>query len=216
VSVTLLPLIDSNTSSMYQCVQLGRTTIGPLACTRMMLACRSASMFSLSFLVSGRSMISCNFTQWELSVIPLHHRTIRSWIVMMRSQSHFVLWKILSDFGILAAVTADSLLHKNCTDYIYKVPVRNNVPRTASPATSPPSYDPYEVISDWISSSGPPPRGIFFSSFLPGPIRGILPKTVPTHLWQWLGPLVHRSQMAAVLVVMGCNQRVLMCNCGVK
>jgi hypothetical protein len=75
----------------------------------------------------------------------------------MRSQLYFVLWKILSDVGLLAAVTDDSVSHKNRTYCICMVPARNNVPRTASPATSPPSSDRYEVISDWIPSSGPPP-----------------------------------------------------------
>jgi hypothetical protein len=45
------------------------------------------------------------------------------------------------------------------------VPAWNNVPRTSSPATRPTSYDRYEVISDWILSSGPPPRRIIVSSF---------------------------------------------------
>jgi hypothetical protein len=115
-------------------------------------------MFSLSSLVSGRSMRSAfHFTQWKLNAIPLHHHTIRSWKVTMRSQSHFVLWKILSVFGLLAEVTADSLSHKNCTDRICMVPARNNVPRNASPATRPPNSDRYKVISEWIQSSSPPP-----------------------------------------------------------
>jgi hypothetical protein len=124
-------------------------------------------MFSLSSLVSGWSMkYACPFTQWKLNVIPLHHRTIKSWIVTMRFQSHFVLWKILLGFGLLAAVPDDSLLHKNHTDRIFMVPVRNNMPRTASLATRPPSSDWYEVISDWIPSSGPPPRRRLVSSFV--------------------------------------------------
>jgi hypothetical protein len=137
-----------------------------LACAQMTLACRSASMFSLSYLVSGRSMISTYpFMKWKLNAIPLHHHMIRSWIVTMRYQSYFVLWKILSIFGLLDAVTADSLSHKNRTDCIFMVPARNNVPRTASPATTPPSSDRYEVISDWIPSSGQPPRRRLVSSF---------------------------------------------------
>jgi hypothetical protein len=48
----------------------------------------------------------CPFTQWKLNAIPLHHHTVRSWIVTIRSQLHFVLWKILPVFGLLAAVTA--------------------------------------------------------------------------------------------------------------
>jgi hypothetical protein len=82
----------------------------------------------------------------------------------MRPQSHIVLWNILSDFGLLAAVTADSLSHINLIDRMCKVPERNSVPRTARPATSPPSSDRYDVISDWIPSSGPPPwRRIVYS-----------------------------------------------------
>jgi hypothetical protein len=75
----------------------------------------------------------------------------------MRSQSHFVLWRILSNFGLLAAVTADSLSHKNRTGHIFIIPARNNVPITTSLDTRHPSSDRYEVISDWILSSGPPP-----------------------------------------------------------
>jgi hypothetical protein len=132
-----------------------------------MSACRPASMFSFSSLVIGRYMIyTCHFTQWKINAIPLHHRTIRSWIVTMRSQSHFVLWKILSVFGLLAAVTADSLLHKNHTDCLFMVPAQNNVPRTASPATRPPSSDRYEVIRHWLPSFGPPPRRKIVLSFV--------------------------------------------------
>jgi hypothetical protein len=69
-----------------------------------------------------------------------------------------VLWNILSDFGLLAAVTADSLSHINLIDRMFKVPDRNSVPRTARPATNPLSSDRYDVISDWILSSVPPPR----------------------------------------------------------
>jgi hypothetical protein len=129
--------------------------------------CISASMFSISYLVSGWSMRSaCPFIQWKLNAIPLHHHIIRSWIVTMRSHSHFVLWKILSVFGLLAAVTADSLSHMNLNDHIFMVPAQNNVSRTASPATRPLSYDQYEVIIDWIPSSGLPPRRIIVSSFV--------------------------------------------------
>jgi hypothetical protein len=106
-------------------------------------------MFSLSFLVIGRSMrYACNFTQWKLNDIPLHHQRIRYWIVTMRSQSHFVFWKTLLDFCLLPAVPADSLSHKNLTDRIFMVPARNNVPKNGSLATRPPSSNRYEVISD--------------------------------------------------------------------
>jgi hypothetical protein len=77
-----------------------------------------------------------------------------------------VLWNILSDFGRLAAVTADSLSHINLIDRMFKVPERNSVPRTATPATSPPSSDRYDVISDWIPSSDPPPRRRIVSYFV--------------------------------------------------
>jgi hypothetical protein len=130
-------------------------------------------MLSLSTLDSGSSMrYVCSFTQWKLNAITLHNRTMRSWIITMRFRSHFVLWKILLDLGLLAAVTADSLSHKNLTDRLWMIPVRNNVPQTASPATSPPSSDQYEVISDWIPSSGPPPRRRIVTYFV-----------ARTHLW---------------------------------
>jgi hypothetical protein len=165
--VALLPLIDSDASSMSQCAQLGLAVIRPLACARTMSACRSASMFSLSSLVSGRSMRSaCTFTQCKLNAILLHHHMIRSWIVTMRSQSHFLLWKMLSVFGLLSAVNADSLSHNNRTDRIFMAPARNNVPRTASPATRPPISERYEFISDRIPSSGPPPQRRIVLSFV--------------------------------------------------
>jgi hypothetical protein len=84
----------------------------------------------------------------------------------MRSQSHLVLWNILSDFGRLAAVTADSLSHINLINRMCMVSERNSVPRTARPATSPPRSDRYDVISDWIPSSGPPPRRRIVSSLV--------------------------------------------------
>jgi hypothetical protein len=84
----------------------------------------------------------------------------------MRSQSRFVLWNILSDFGLLAAVTDDSLSHINLIDRMFKVPDRNSVPRTARPATNQSSSDRYDVISDWIPSSGPPPRRRIVSYFV--------------------------------------------------
>jgi hypothetical protein len=92
--------------------------------------------------------------------------TIRYWIVTMRSHLHFVLWKILSVFGLLAAVTDDSLSHKNRIDHICMVPARNYVPRNASPATRPPSSDRYEAISNWIPLSGPPPQRRIVLSFI--------------------------------------------------
>jgi hypothetical protein len=109
---------------------------------------------------------ACPFTQWKLNAILLHHRTIRSWIVTMSSQKDFVVWKILSVFGLLAVATSDSLSHMNCTYHICMVPARNNVPRTASPTTRPPSSDRYEVVSDWIPSSGLPPRRRIVSSLV--------------------------------------------------
>jgi hypothetical protein len=115
--VTLPSRIESDASSISQWAQLGRAAIGLRAWDRITLACRSASMLSISSLVNGRSMRSAwPLTQWKLNAIPLHHRTIRSWMVNMRSQlqSHFVLWKILLDVGLLStAVTADSLSHMN-------------------------------------------------------------------------------------------------------
>jgi hypothetical protein len=46
------------------------------------------------------------------------------------------------------------------------VPERNSVRRTVRPANSPPSSDRYDVINDWIPSSGPPPRRRIFSSLV--------------------------------------------------
>jgi hypothetical protein len=91
-----------------------------------------------------------------------------------------VLWNILSDFGRLAALTADSLSHINLIDRMFKVSERNSVPRTARPATSPPSSDRYDVISDWILSSGPPPRRRIVSSFVAN-TQPWYPNTNSTH-----------------------------------
>jgi hypothetical protein len=77
-----------------------------------------------------------------------------------------VLWNIISDFGLLAAVTADSLSHINLICRMFNVPARNSVPRTVRPATNPPSSDQYDVISDWIPLSGPPPRRRIVSYFV--------------------------------------------------
>jgi hypothetical protein len=77
-----------------------------------------------------------------------------------------VLSNILSDFGLLAAVNADSLSHINLIDRLFKVPDRNSVPKKGRPATNPPSLDRYHVISDWIPLSGPPPRRRIVSSFV--------------------------------------------------
>jgi hypothetical protein len=70
------------------------------------------------------------------------------------------------NFGLLATVTADSLSHINLIDRMFKVPDRNSLPRTARPATNPPSLDLYDVIGDWIPLSGPPPRRRIVSSFV--------------------------------------------------
>jgi hypothetical protein len=69
-----------------------------------------------------------------------------------------VLWKILSDFGLLDAVTADSLSHINLIDPMFMAPERNSVPRTARPATSPPSSDDM-MSSVTIFRRQVPPRG---------------------------------------------------------
>jgi hypothetical protein len=49
---------------------------------------------------------------------------------------------------------------------MFMAPERNSVPRTVRPATSPPSLDQYDVISEWIPSSGPPPRRRIVSSLV--------------------------------------------------
>jgi hypothetical protein len=77
-----------------------------------------------------------------------------------------VLWKILSDFGLIAAVTADSLSHINLIDRMFMAPERNSVPRAVRPATIPPSSDRYDVINDCIPSSGPPPLRRIVSSLV--------------------------------------------------
>jgi hypothetical protein len=165
--VTFLPRTDSDAPSMSQWAQLGIYKIGPLAYAWKTSACKSISMFSVSSCVNGRSMrYACPLDQWKLKVIPSHHRTIRSWIAMIRSQSPFVLWKIQPDVGHLVAVTDDSLSHTNRTDHIFMAPARYNVPRTAIPTTGPPSSDQYEAIRHWIPSSGPSPRRRFFSSLV--------------------------------------------------
>jgi hypothetical protein len=165
--VTLLFCMKSDAASISQCGRLGRAARGPHAWARMTSACMPASMLRLSSLVSGRSIrYACPLTQWKLSAIPLHHRTMRYWIVAMRSQSHLVLWNILSDFGLLATVTSDSLSHINLIDRMFKAPERNSVPRTARPATGPPSSDRCDAINDCIPSSGPPPLRKIFSSLV--------------------------------------------------
>jgi hypothetical protein len=77
-----------------------------------------------------------------------------------------VLWKTLSDVGLLAALTANSLSHINLIDRMFMAPDRNSVPRTARPATSPQNSDRYDGISDWIPSSCPPPRRRIVSSLV--------------------------------------------------
>jgi hypothetical protein len=84
----------------------------------------------------------------------------------MRSQLYFVLRKILSDYGILDAVTADSLSHMNHTDRIWMIPAWNNAPIKVIPTTSRPSSNQYEVISDWIPSSESPPQRRIVSYFV--------------------------------------------------
>jgi hypothetical protein len=49
---------------------------------------------------------------------------------------------------------------------MFMAPERNSVPRTVRPATSPPSSDRYDVISDCIPSSYPPPRRRIVSSLV--------------------------------------------------
>jgi hypothetical protein len=73
-------------------------------------------------------------------------------------------------FRILVILLRSLLIHYriNLIDRLFKVPERNSVPRTARPATSPPSSDQCDVISDWILLSGPPPppRRRVVSSFV--------------------------------------------------
>jgi hypothetical protein len=100
---------DYNTPSMSQWAQLGLITIGPLSCARKTSAYKSALTFILSSRANGGLMsYVCPLTQWNLKVIPSHHGTVRSWIVLIRSQFLFVLWKILSYLGHSVVVTADS------------------------------------------------------------------------------------------------------------
>jgi hypothetical protein len=70
------------------------------------------------------------------------------------------------DFGLLAAVTADSLSHIILIERMFMAPERDSVPRTARLATSPPSSDRYDVINYCIPSSGPPPLRRIVSSLV--------------------------------------------------
>jgi hypothetical protein len=54
----------------------------------------------------------------------------------------------------------------NLSDRMFMAPERNSVPRTARPATSPPSLDRYDVINDCIPSSSRPPLRRIVSSLV--------------------------------------------------
>jgi hypothetical protein len=74
--VTFLPHIDNDASLMSQWAQVGIAKIRTLACVWMVPACKSASMFTHSSRVSGRSLrYAYHFTHWKLKDILVHHRS---------------------------------------------------------------------------------------------------------------------------------------------
>jgi hypothetical protein len=111
-----------------------------------------------------KSLISC---QWAIDAIYVTFEPVKaecnplapSYNEVLNLRNEFpVTSGVMEDtfgFGLLPAVTADSLSHIDQIDRMFMAPERNSVPRTARTATSPPSSDRYDVISDCISSSGP-------------------------------------------------------------
>jgi hypothetical protein len=65
---------------------------------------------------------------------------------------------MLSVMGCFAANTADSLLHRNCTDRILMQTDLKRVPNVASPVTMPPSSEQYDDMRSAGRSSRPPPQ----------------------------------------------------------
>jgi hypothetical protein len=156
--VVLLPRMNSAQVSHSHRPVEDFALLGPLSCCCTISHCLSAIMLSLSARFNLRLRSSaCPFTQSYVMSRPRHQFSCRSLIVLTKSWSPSMLWKILSGSGLLVYRTADSLLHRNVAGAMLIMPDRLSIPRTARPAVTPPSSDLYDCIRNRSPSSGPPP-----------------------------------------------------------
>jgi hypothetical protein len=136
----------------------GLALLGPLACCRTISHCSSAITLSLYARFSSRlRSYACPFTQSYAISRPRHQFSCRSLIVLTKSWSPSMQWKMLSVSGLLVDRKSDSLSHINVAEDMLIRPYRLRFPRTARPAATPPSSDLYYCIRNKSPSSGPPP-----------------------------------------------------------
>jgi hypothetical protein len=111
--------------------------LGPLACCLTISHCSSAITLSLSARFSSRLRSSaCPFTQSYVMSRPQHQFSCKSLIMLTKSWSPSIRWKMLSASGLLVDMTADSLSHRSVAEAMLISPDRLIVPRTARPAAN--------------------------------------------------------------------------------
>jgi hypothetical protein len=88
---------------------------------------------------------------------PRQQFSCRYLMILTKSWSPLLRWKILSVSGLLVDRTSDSLSHRNVADDMLMRPDLPRVPRTAMPAVKPPIPDLYDCIRNRSPPSGPPP-----------------------------------------------------------
>jgi hypothetical protein len=112
--------------------------LGLLACCLTISHCSPAIMLSLSARFSSRlRSCACPFTQSYVMSRPRHQFSCKSLILLTKSWSPSMRWKMLSVSGLLVDRTAYSLLHRNVAEAMLIRPDRLRVPRTARPVATP-------------------------------------------------------------------------------
>jgi hypothetical protein len=108
--VMLLPRMDIAQVMLSHRPGDDLTLLVPLACCRTISHCSSAITLSLSARFSSRLILSaCPFTESYVMSRPRHQFSCRSLIVLTKSWSPSMWWKILSVSGLLVDRTSESL-----------------------------------------------------------------------------------------------------------
>jgi hypothetical protein len=147
--VILLPRMNSAQVSPSHIPVDDLALLGPVACWRTKSHCSSAITLNLSAWFSSRLRSSaCPFTHSYVISRPHHQFSCKSLIVLTKSWSPSMWWKILSASGLLVDRTADSLSHINVADAMLMRPDLLRVPSTARPAVTPPHLRPVRLHKD--------------------------------------------------------------------
>jgi hypothetical protein len=165
--VSLLPLRDMEEISISQWAHAVRAAVASLTSLLVFSVYWSTTIFNRSSCDRGRfNRSACPLNQLNVMFMSLHQLPNNLCTIANRSESPFVLKNKLSVMGNVAANTAESLSHRNCTHQKLIRPDLKRVPSVASPTTMPLSSERYNDMRYPDPSSGPPPHSRFCSSLV--------------------------------------------------